>query len=292
MSGDIRTRIFVVGVPRSGTTLVQSLLAAHGELTSFTESHFFSRCFRPFPRLSGALLVRDPRPRLREFLEQNGVDRASDMAAEAGSRLRSSLPPRPLWPFASRAVARQFFGVLDDLTRQRGAGGWVEKTPRHLRFVPFLERVLTDGRPPRFIHVIRNGFETVASLNAASRIWERPYDLATCVDRWNADVRFSLGRVDCPHDRFVFYEDLTSRPEETVAELIGWLELTPQADIVERYGERTESLVTEAETWKSNVAGGVRRARTSPYALTDEQRQEIRSALRDDLYRRLREAVS
>ena len=41
----IERRIFIVGVPRSGTTLLQSLLAAHSELTSFTESHFFSRYF-------------------------------------------------------------------------------------------------------------------------------------------------------------------------------------------------------------------------------------------------------
>ena len=39
----IGQRIFVVGVPRSGTTLLQSLLAGHSALTSFTESHFFDR---------------------------------------------------------------------------------------------------------------------------------------------------------------------------------------------------------------------------------------------------------
>ncbi len=45
MTSVIEGRIFVVGAPRSGTTLVQSLIASHSQVTSFTESHFFSRHF-------------------------------------------------------------------------------------------------------------------------------------------------------------------------------------------------------------------------------------------------------
>ncbi|MGL4503377.1 MAG: sulfotransferase family protein, partial [Planktothrix sp.] len=37
----IKNRIFLVGCPRSGTTLLQSLLAAHPQIASFPESHFF-----------------------------------------------------------------------------------------------------------------------------------------------------------------------------------------------------------------------------------------------------------
>ena len=42
---EIQKRIFIVGCPRSGTTLLQSLLLKHNEITSFPESHFFSRTF-------------------------------------------------------------------------------------------------------------------------------------------------------------------------------------------------------------------------------------------------------
>ena len=48
----IERRIFIVGVPRSGTTLVQSLLASHTAMTSFTESHFFRKNFSIVPLLS------------------------------------------------------------------------------------------------------------------------------------------------------------------------------------------------------------------------------------------------
>ena len=55
-STQIESRILVVGVPRSGTTLVQSLLAAHSQVASWTESHLFARHFLA-PRGPGYPLV-------------------------------------------------------------------------------------------------------------------------------------------------------------------------------------------------------------------------------------------
>ena len=39
----VSTRVFLVGCPRSGTTLLQCLLAANSHLASFPETHFFER---------------------------------------------------------------------------------------------------------------------------------------------------------------------------------------------------------------------------------------------------------
>lgn len=288
----VDTRIFVVGVPRAGTTLVQSLLAGHRELTSFTESHLLSRHFRPVPRLAAAILLRDPLPRLREFLVENGVESGSRTGNELEARVRRSLSGKALRPLVSAAVAKELLAVLDVLARARGARGWVEKTPRHLRYVPFIERLLKDRQEPRFVHVIRDGLETVASLYMASRQWERAYDIDTCIERWNADVAFSLTRASLPNDHFVFYEDLTERPDTVVSDLVEAVGLAPDGGLVERYGESVESLVTETETWKANVADGVRRSGTSHRVLTAAQRERVEKRLRQDLYGRLRERVS
>lgn len=39
MRDPIQARLFLVGCPRTGTTLIQSLLAAHSQIASFPESH-------------------------------------------------------------------------------------------------------------------------------------------------------------------------------------------------------------------------------------------------------------
>jgi hypothetical protein len=281
---DITNRVFVVGVPRSGTTLVQSLLAAHSTLTSFTESHFFDRNFSRLPLGLGPILTRNPGPDLVRFLTENGVEDA-DLARSALGR-RSSFRLPPMLPFYTRRAAREFLELLDELAIARGAAGWIEKTPRHLFYIPLVEKLGIEPGP-RFVHVIRDGLEVVASLHEASQEWERPYDLGTCVRRWNADVRFSLMRIAESTDHLVFYEELTSKPEPTLRRLLDELGLGWEPDILDRYGRAAEGLITDAEAWKADVGRAIRPSATSTRVLTPEQRRRVSGSLRRDLYDRL-----
>ncbi len=276
LESGVALRIVVVGVPRSGTTLVQSLLAAHTTVTSFTESHFFSRHFTLLPLLSTPILTKSPVTRLREFLAEN-----DEPATEAALWLEANVATITRLPFQTRPVARTLLQVLDELTERRGKSSWIEKTPRHLRYVPFLQ---TISPRTRFVHVIRNGLDVVASLREASQSWERPYDLEACARRWNRDVRFSLGRVNAPTDHFVFYEELTSEPEATLEQLLGALGLDWEPDILERYGRTADSLVTQKEAWKQGVGRSIRPSGASQKSLSAEQRDQVARSLRGDLY--------
>ena len=291
LSPRIDGRIFVVGVPRSGTTLVQSLLAAHGAVTSFTESHLFARHFTLLPLLPEALLTRDPTDRLREFLAENGEEPPAT-AAWFDARRQAGPWSRLLLPLRTRPAARRLLRVFDELALRRGAAVWVEKTPRHLRYVPFLERLSGAEARLRFVHVIRDGLEVVASLNRASQRWERPYDLDACVRRWNADVGFALRRVGRPRDRFLFYEELTSRPEETLRRLFGELGLDWEPQILDRYAGASRRLVGREEAaWKAGIGRPIRPSATSGRELTEDQRRRVARALRRDLYERIRQRL-
>jgi hypothetical protein len=286
----IDCRIFVVGVPRSGTTLVQSLLAAHSTMTSFTESHFFDRHFTILPLLSSPILTRNPSPRVQEFLAENGEEPPKEVSW-FDAKQRWALRVRPLLPFQTRPVARRLLRVFDELTLRREKTSWIEKTPRHLRYIPFLENVSNPNSSTRFVHVIRNGMEVVASLHGASQNWERHYDLNVCVKRWNSDVGFSLSRVGAPTDHFVFYEELTSEPEATLKVLLAGLGLGWEPDILERYGRASDRLITGQESWKADVGRSIRRSGTSERTLTQEQRNHVARLLRQGLYDELRERV-
>ncbi len=288
LSSAIDGRIFVVGVPRSGTTLVQALLAAHGAVASFTESHLFDRHFVFLPGLGRPILTRDPGPRLREFLAENGEEApaAAEEFAAAGGGLRGW---RPLLPLRTGSVARRLLRVLDELTLRRGRAVWVEKTPRHLRYVPFLEGVAGPAGGARFVHVVREGLETVASLRAASRGWERPYDLAACVRRWNRDIAFSARRLASPSDHFVVYEELAARPEAVLRTLLGELGLVWEPEILERYPTASERLVTGQERgWKGDVGRAIRPAPSSSSTLSEEERRRATRSLRREPYERIR----
>ena len=276
-------RIFIVGVPRSGTTLLQSLLAAHSEIASFTESHFFARHFGFLPTLGTPVLTRNPAPRVSEFLaENNGT--AGDAARWFTDGGRWRLGMRPLLPLQTRPVARRLLRVLDELAISRKMTSWVEKTPRHLRYIPFLERLSGSGSSPRFVHLVRQGPQVVASLHAASQHWERPYDLETCVARWNRDVAFSQSRLAAPNDHFVLYEELTTQTETTLRRLFAGLDLPWEHGILDSYGQASSDLVTQEESWKAEVGRPIRPADTSERTLTPDQQQRVDESLRSDLY--------
>lgn len=285
-SSQLQRRIFIVGAPRSGTTLLQSLLAAHSELTSFTETHFFSRDFRALPTPPYAALRRNPTPRLMEFLAENGVDPSSGELPERIERLRAILIP----PLHGQTAALELLGALDDLTLERGAAGWVEKTPRHLRYLRFLEHLPLPGPRPRFVHIIRNGADVVKSLHQASRHWPRAYSVEECVRRWNRDMAISLRRARGARDEFVFYEELVRRPEIVLQRLFESLRLPWEPGIVERYAENASGLVTPDETWKANVDRGVLQSARTQVAPASKKLDELAS-LQKDLYAQLAEAT-
>jgi hypothetical protein len=277
----IERRIFVVGAPRSGTTLVQSLLAAHSRTTSFTESHFFHIRFARLTLPPWAVATFDPAPRVREFLAENGEPPvpASEWF-DAGDR--RWLHRQPMRALRTRQVATRLIEVIDQVTLRRGATVWVEKTPRHLRSVPFLERL---GVPEmHFVHVIRRGLEVVASLHRASQEWEKSYSVGACVRRWNRDVAFSLSRSRAAHDHFVFYEELTERPHAAVERLLSELGLDAEPEIFDRYGGEADRLVTDDEQWKNGVGRTIRRSESSTHSLSPDQRQRAATGLRHELY--------
>jgi hypothetical protein len=286
----IDLRIFVVGVPRSGTTLLQSLLAAHSAVASFTESHFFSRHFSFVPLRRGPILSRNPLPRLREFLAEN--DAAGAGAARWFEARQRLLRMRPVLPLMTRSVANRLVGVLDELAQRRGRATWIEKTPMHLRYVPFLERLSGPEPSTRFVHMVRQGLEVVSSLQLASQGWERSYDLATCARRWNDDVELSLGRMGSRQDHFVLYEELASQPEKTLARLVDELGLEWEPEMLHRYGRASDGLVTDDEPWKAGVGRRIQPSATSERVLTPEQRSQVSRWLRPELYERIADGVS
>lgn len=292
----VQRRILVVGVPRSGTTLLQSLLAAHGAVATWRESHFFDRHFRPVPGWPArAVLVRDPSAAVEGFLGAN------DAPGPDPATLRWLRDPLPwtlrvplLGTRQADAVARRLLELLDDLAIGQGRATWVEKTPAHLRYLPFLERVAGRDEDPDlvFVHLIRDGLETVASLVAASRHWTRAYRVEECVERWNREVAFSLSRAGSSRDRFVVYEDLAASPEAVLRPLLEDLGLDWQEEILERQVASYASVTApEEREWKGRAGRAIRASATSEEVLTDAERERAVRGLRRELYEQLRGAA-
>jgi hypothetical protein len=237
----IEARVFLVGCPRSGTTLLQSLLAAHSRVTSFPETHFLSG-LRPSktPYRALGLASRAAMRRLETFRDELGRQ-----------------PPR--WPaWWERLLARTMFGafvrMLDGLALEAGASAWVEKTPNHLRYVDEIERHLPSAK---VLHIVRNGPETVLSLYRTTRDhperWGGSWTLERCVERWNESVRLTAAHAGKPHHHVVRYERLLEDPQPVLQRVCGFLGIPYEAGMLARRAEAAQRVVAPWEEWKGGV---------------------------------------
>jgi len=143
--------VFVVGMPRSGTTWVMRMLAAHPQAWPLFETYMFS----PYRGL--AALLRDvPDERPDEELE------VIELAPAGLGRIFI----RPELVAELREISRRWL----DLATPPGRHYVIEKSPWHLSQVDVIAEVLPEAR---FVNILRDGRDVAVSLVAARRSWSK-----------------------------------------------------------------------------------------------------------------------
>src|ERR687889_109514 len=133
---------FVVGVGRSGTTLLRMMLDAHPELAIPPEAHFInpfiqvSGRLRFNPRIAANAIVHDDRRRWSDF----GLSEEDLLERFEATR-----------PFTTSDALRAFFELY---ASKHGKARWGDKTPDYVRKMKKIQKTLPEAR---FIHVIRDG---------------------------------------------------------------------------------------------------------------------------------------
>jgi hypothetical protein len=249
-AGAIEGRLFVVGCSRSGTTLLQSFLAAHPAVLSFPETAVFGRLLWTDAEAQGALNTVHQRTRL-------AYRRVSRLLDRVGRReLEDLLPIRSK---STEEFARGFIAVLDRLTLDRGKAWWVEKTPENIRYVPEIGRLVPGAR---FINILRDGRETVASLYGLAleypdKFWTKFLDLDLAIEHWNVALRHTRELIGVPEVMLVRYERLLSETETVLREICEFAGLRFSREMLDRRSEVAPALILDFETWKTRVLGAV-----------------------------------
>ncbi|MGH8946459.1 MAG: sulfotransferase family protein [Acidimicrobiia bacterium] len=242
-------RYFLVACPRSGTTLLQSMLANHPEVFSLPETHFFVKIWGRLRHLS-ALRIVSPRAAHRTLGQLTGM-------VQPG--LASGLQVPPYWPLFGR-YGRAFWQLLDSAALTSDKRLWLEKSPPHLHRMADIERAVPGAR---FIHLMRDGRDVVASLydlclrspelwlpqvlpgwspNGVPEEQRRATILLGAVDRWNGDLGISIRRVGDPRHTHVVFENLLEHPVEQLTELCRFMEVSFEEAML-RHWEAAERVV-------------------------------------------------
>lgn len=262
----IQTKIFLVGCPRSGTTLLQSLLAAHPEIASFPESHFCSAIFVP----------RSPKRQKLNLASKFAWARLEEFLGKIGKQeMKQYLPKFGLFP---SQYAHSFIKILDILTQQQNKSIWLEKTPGHLRYINYLEKWVKDAK---FIHIIRNGADVVASLFEVTHqypdIWNGAWDIDRCIQQWISDVKLSQSYSHQGNHTLVKYEMLVENPQLVLTEICEFIGVKFTENMLLDYRAVAKQVSLTNETWKASATQGIKNANSHKfYQVFDEtQRQYI-----------------
>ena len=235
-------RVFIVGCPRSGTTLLQALLGANRDVASFPESHLFLKPGGVRSRLMGGHQARMNLERFARTVNAGPLYK--------GRRLTIRRQPHQ----------RDFVHLLDQITRDRQKRAWIEKTPNHVLNIPQIRRLVPSGR---FVHLIRDGRAVVASLYEVTRthekLWGGPMSLAECITEWNRAIVASSIAMQTDDDGIVVnYEILAADPIPEIARLCDLLGLQCDPLMASAYPTIVPAIVGSQELWKSRADGPIR----------------------------------
>jgi hypothetical protein len=218
---------FVVGVTRSGTTLLRLMLDAHPQLAIPPETHFVPDLIEYFqeskePTVDGALEQIEGNRRWGDF----HLD-----AADLRRRLES------IEPLNVSDALRAFYQAYAD---KHDKPRWGDKTPIYINRMLLIQRALPEAR---FIHLIRDGRD--AALSREKRVLTEPTPMPKVAQRWKNRILRAREQADrLPHYLELHYEDLIRETEPTLRKICEFVEL-PFDDAMLSYYERAEERMAE-----------------------------------------------
>ena len=219
--------VFVVGSPRSGTTLLHCTLMSAGEFAIYrSETHAYNGLAPRYGHFGTASLRREF---LTDWLESEHF-------------LRTGLDPA----VATRAVeeecrsAADFLrAILGRIAQQQQASRWLESTPESGLYI---DQILRDFPDARIVHMLRDGRDVAPSMVRQGWFrpfpWHRPRPLLPAIAYWDWIVRRirGLGQKKCANYCEVRFEDLTAKPGETLCKLSDFLQQRLDWEQIQKIG--------------------------------------------------------
>lgn len=235
--------LFVVGCPRSGTTLLSLMIHAHPRLAIPPETRFLLTSWRGRKRF-GDLST----PRQRNALAKSCVRRDSrirDLGLDPKETYQAILDAPPTVGSAYGTVFRLF-------AERHGAARWGDKRPAYFQEVDVLLRLFPDAQ---IVSIVRDGRANVASLKQMP--WW-PYDSVASMATWSqAEYCTRRNQKRLPADTFhvVRYESLVAEPERELRMLCDFLDEEYNSSMLAP--AQVRDIVPEAKVWHSNLGRSV-----------------------------------
>jgi hypothetical protein len=252
-------KFFIVGCPRSGTTMVQQALNRHSQIVVPPETKYFFSFFghskkrqaRHVERLNADLGVQLPQPTKQIASVADGRAYYEDMARQ----------------YVDRHVGKDvaFFG---------------EKTPEHTGLLPSIRRLYPDAK---ILVLCRDGRDVASSLSRMP--WTSPNLYVNFIVWLYYNSIIQKERLDgSPHMYFAQYEDIVASPREEFRAILRFLGADYEPAVAAGHGNR-EGVPQREMAWKSRALQLITKQRVGAFRteLTDDQIEILERLGRDAL---------
>ncbi len=191
--------IFIIGCPRSGTTLVRVILDSHPNICSGPETHLITNMKQLKEKINQTW----------ERLEPYGLTKDE----------------------ANKKLSEIFSAFHENYMKIKNKKRWAEKTPDNIFYVDTINELFPNCQ---FINIIRDGRDVVCSHKDR---WGRLI-IYEAIKTWNkaAELTYQF-RKQFNNNRYmeIKYEELINKPEEETKRMMKFLEEEWIPDLLEHH---------------------------------------------------------
>jgi hypothetical protein len=216
--------VVILGVSRSGTTLLREMLDHSSELAIPSESYFIPQLWDrhgAHPDREAILADLGRIARVREW----GV---------TPDDVRSGLPGEPSFRDVILRIYRSY-------AERHGKNRFGDKTPAYMQHLELVNDVFPGAR---YVHIVRDGRDAALSFLDMRRRprfnWARPRGLGDFACQWDLEVQTAreFGATSA-RGRYLelHYEDLVAEPERRLREVCEFLDLSFEPTMLEYHRE-------------------------------------------------------
>ena len=229
--------VFLVGCPRSGTTLLQRMVNAHPQVAITPESHWI-------PRLIKKPWALNPDGSVSNKLIRRMIEHPKFARLEISGDEVHGLAPKDTPVTYSWLVTQ----VLDRYGAAQGKALVGDKTPEYVREIAQLHALWPHAR---FVHLIRDGRDVAMSMLEWQKVDPKPGQFATWPEDpvstaawwWRHNVRLGREAGKALGPRLYWelrYEALVAQPREQSEALFRFLELPFDESVLQFHAGKSD----------------------------------------------------
>lgn len=232
---DERRPVFIIGSPRSGTSLLRLILTSHSQIIIPPECGFIVWLWQKYHDWT-ASNAHDDRL-IEQFLADLYVCKKFDTWALDKQELNSLIRNRQPTDYAT--LCALIYEAYAN-SRSRSAVLWGDKNNFHVNHLPTLNEIYPEAR---FLHIVRDGRDVVCSYREVMKQNSTsPYapqfrtDIESIAGEWSSNVcnvENYLSGLDGSRKRTLRYEDLVRQPESAIAGICAWVGLDYEQQMLE-----------------------------------------------------------